>query len=146
MVSLVCRFCMYVAAVGIIGCVSSPRYTSTKYVVSSVGGTFSMVEEGIASYYGDEFDGRVTASGEIFDKDELTAAHKTLPFDTIVKVTNLNNKREVIVRINDRGPYKEGRIIDLSEAAAERLRMIEHGMVKVRIEVIELGDVKPKQR
>ncbi len=92
-------------------------------------------ETGMASYYGDEFDGRPTSSGEEFDQTELTAAHKTLPFGTVVTVTNLDNGRSVTVRINDRGPFAAGRIIDLSRAAAESIGMIESGTARVRITI-----------
>jgi rare lipoprotein A len=94
-------------------------------------------DTGIASYYAIKFDGRKTASGEIFRNDSLTAAHKTLPFGTKVKVTNLKNKRSVMVTINDRGMKGKNRIIDLSQAAAAEIRMLGSGLVKVKIEVIE---------
>ncbi len=90
-------------------------------------------QTGIASYYGGKFIGRPTASGEIFDAKKLTAAHKTLPFGTMVKVTNLSNNKFVIVRINDRGPFVAGRIIDLSEAAAKKIDMLQAGLQKVTI-------------
>lgn len=90
-------------------------------------------ETGMASYYGDEFDGRQTSSGEVFDQSEMTAAHKSLPFGTAVIVTNLDNGRSVEVRINDRGPFVAGRIIDLSRSAAESIGMIESGTARVRI-------------
>jgi rare lipoprotein A len=89
---------------------------------------------GMASYYGKEFHGRKTASGEIFDMHKLTAAHKTLPFGTRVRVTNLENGRSVTVRINDRGPFKKGRIIDLSFEAARQIGMA--GTAKVRLAVL----------
>ncbi len=91
------------------------------------------VEEGTASWYGPGFHGRKTASGEIFNTNDLTAAHKTLPFNTFVKVTNLMNDKTVIVKINDRGPYVGGRIIDLSRAAKEQIGM--DGLAKVRLEI-----------
>lgn len=90
-------------------------------------------ESGFASYYGLGFDGRQTASGEVFDKEKFTAAHRTLAFGTRVKVTNLRNGRSVIVIINDRGPHKQGRIIDLSEGAARKIDMITSGIVPVEI-------------
>ena len=93
-------------------------------------------ERGIASYYGKKFHGRTTANGERFDMRELTAAHRTLPFGTVVRVTNLNNGLEVRVRINDRGPFVKGRIIDLSRGAAKKLDMIQDGIVPVRIKVV----------
>lgn len=93
-------------------------------------------QEGIASYYADKFDGRPTASGEIFRQDSLTAAHKHLPFGTKVLVTNLKNNRQVTVRINDRGPFVAGRIIDLSKKGAQSINMINDGIVEVRIEAV----------
>ena len=92
---------------------------------------------GVASWYGQEFAGRTTANGEIFDPMLFTAAHRSLPFGTQVKVTNLSNQRSVVVRINDRGPYYQGRIIDLSLAAAERLEMVKSGITKVKLEVLD---------
>jgi rare lipoprotein A len=89
---------------------------------------------GVASWYGPGFHGRRTASGEIFDQDELTAAHRRLPLGTEVKVTNLENGRSILVEINDRGPYVKGRVIDLSRAAARRLGIVEEGLGRVRIE------------
>lgn len=92
--------------------------------------------EGIASYYGDPFDGRRAANGEIFDKHSMTAAHRTLPFNTRVRVHNLDNKRDVDVRINDRGPYVSGRIIDLSEEAGRRLGLAGPGTARVQLTVL----------
>ena len=92
--------------------------------------------EGVASWYGPGFDGKLTANGEVFDTTKLTAAHQTLPFDTLVRVTNLENNRVVVVRVNDRGPFVGGRILDLSQAAAERLDMIGNGTAKVRLELL----------
>ena len=97
---------------------------------------FSYNETGGASLYGGRFAGRRTANGERFDPAALTAAHKTLPFSTMVQVTNLSNNRSVTVRINDRGPFIEGRIIDLSEAAARQIGMIDAGVGQVRVEVL----------
>ncbi|RMH84015.1 septal ring lytic transglycosylase RlpA family protein [Pseudomonas sp. AOB-7] len=94
-------------------------------------------ETGKASYYGDRHHGRKTASGERFDQHALTAAHRSLPFGTRVRVTNLSNERSVVVRINDRGPFVRGRIIDVSRAAAERLGMLRAGVVPVRVEQLK---------
>jgi rare lipoprotein A len=94
-----------------------------------------MEEVGMASYYGREHAGRRTASGEVFDMNEMTAAHRTLPFGTRVRVTNLANGREVTVRINDRGPFRRGRILDLSYAAARRLGIVGRGVARVRVAV-----------
>ncbi|MDR2630883.1 MAG: septal ring lytic transglycosylase RlpA family protein [Spirochaetaceae bacterium] len=91
-------------------------------------------QEGIASWYGDEFAGRPTASGEIFNPALLTAAHPTLPFGTLIKVTNIHNNRQVMVRVNDRGPFVSSRILDVSRAAAEQLDMIATGTAPVVLE------------
>lgn len=95
---------------------------------------------GEASYYGAEFDGNKTASGEIFDMNALTAAHLELPFGTLCRVTNLMNSKEVIVRINDRGPFVRNRVIDLSYGAAKELDAIASGIIEVKIEVLSYGD------
>ena len=93
-------------------------------------------ETGYASWYGDPYHGRRAANGEIYDKNQLTAAHLTMPFDTRLKVTNLENNRSVTVRITDRGPFVKGRIIDLSQEAARQVRMIGPGTALVRLEVV----------
>ncbi len=93
-------------------------------------------QNGKASYYADKFHGRTTASGEKYDKNKMTAAHKKLPFGTRVRVTNKGNGKSVIVRINDRGPFVKGRIIDLSRAAATKVDMIRAGVVDVKMEVL----------
>lgn len=93
-------------------------------------------EEGIASYYHAKFHGRKMSSGKIHNKEELVAAHRSLPFGTYVKVTNLSNRKNVIVRIEDRGPFRRGWIIDLSQGAAERLDFVEKGITKVRLEIV----------
>lgn len=95
---------------------------------------------GKASWYGERFDGRSTASGEIFDSRLLTAAHRTLPFQTVVRVTELESRKSVVVKINDRGPYTEGRVIDLAKGAAEELGMIRAGVVEVRVEILSWPD------
>lgn len=93
-------------------------------------------EVGIASYYGEDFQGKKTASGETFDQRKLTCAHRELPFGTRLRVTNLENDKSVVVRVNDRGPWVSGRIIDLSFAAAQKIGMLERGLVKVKIEIL----------
>ena len=93
-------------------------------------------QKGIASWYGGKFHGRTTASGERYDMNKMTAAHKKLPFGSMVKVTNMDNGRQVVVRITDRGPFVHGRIIDISKAAAKKIDMIQAGTARVRIQVI----------
>ena len=94
------------------------------------------VQLGLASYYAKKYQGKTTASGEIFDMNKLTAAHRTYPFGTVVRVTRLGNGQSVDVRINDRGPFISGRIIDLSLAAARKLDMVKAGVVEVKVEVL----------
>ncbi|MFA9206343.1 MAG: septal ring lytic transglycosylase RlpA family protein [Burkholderiaceae bacterium] len=89
--------------------------------------------KGLASYYADSYEGKTTANGEIYRQGKITAAHKTLPFGTKVEVTNLSNNKSVVVRINDRGPYIRGRIIDLTKAAAREINMVGAGVAKVKI-------------
>jgi rare lipoprotein A len=120
--------------------------TSVLLLIAFLGGGCSLtpwrvsgVEKGDACWYGEEYQGRRTASGETFDMNALTAAHKTLPFNTIVRVKNLDNGRTVNVRVNDRGPFVHGRIIDLSKAGAQRLGMLNDGVAPVRIEVVHWG-------
>jgi len=118
------------------GWASSPR--STNAGAPEPGGSeLPTIVDGVASYYGREHHGKKTANGEDFDMNKLTAAHRSLPFGTQVKVTNLSNQRSVIVRVNDRGPYYQGRIIDLSQAAADRLEMVQAGITKVKLEVLD---------
>ena len=93
-------------------------------------------ETGIGSWYGDEFAGKLTANGEIFDPELVTAAHKTLPMPSVVRVTNLDNGKSLVVRINDRGPFVAGRIIDLSREAARRIGYKENGLARVRVQVL----------
>jgi rare lipoprotein A len=100
-------------------------------------GTDVFRQEGIASWYGKEFEGRPTASGEIFDSSQFTAAHPTLPFGTMLVVTNLHNNKKVTVRVNDRGPFVAARIVDVSRAAAEQLDMVVTGTAPVMVESID---------
>ncbi|MFC6477431.1 septal ring lytic transglycosylase RlpA family protein [Pseudomonas asuensis] len=97
----------------------------------------SFEQKGKASYYAHKFHGRETASGEIFNNNTLVAAHKTLPLGSKVRVTNLENNKQVVVRITDRGPFIRGRIIDLSRAAAKRVDLVENGIGPVKIERID---------
>jgi rare lipoprotein A len=91
---------------------------------------------GLASYYADKFHGRLTANGEVFDADDLTAAHRSLRFGTMLQVTNLKNNKSVVVRVNDRGPHIRGRIVDLSNAAATEIGLGRSGTARVKLEVL----------
>jgi len=97
----------------------------------------AFAEDGLASWYGGKFHGRLTSSGEVFDTNDMTAAHKSLPFGTMVKVTNLDNGKTAVVKINDRGPFVEGRIIDLSRAAAVELGMVDSGVAHVSLQILD---------
>jgi rare lipoprotein A len=93
-------------------------------------------EIGLASWYGQEFQGNTTANGEVFDLNGLTAAHPTLPFGTVIRVTNLMNSKNILLRVNDRGPYIARRVLDVSWAAAKRLGFVNSGITRVRVEVV----------
>jgi rare lipoprotein A len=120
------------------GC-ASPRRASTSPTAPPAPesrGNVSSPMIGTASYYAHKYHGRTTASGEVFDMHKMTAAHRTLPFGIQVRVTNLTNHRSIVVRINDRGPFVRGRIIDLSLAAAKKLDFVTAGLTQVRIEIV----------
>jgi rare lipoprotein A len=129
-------------------CASSPRFTKertaepkhypSKAASNNTSGK-ATVYTGIASYYAHDFNGKKTANGETFDMRQLTAAHRSFPFNTKVRVTNLDNGKSCIVRVNDRGPFKLERIMDLSLGAAEALDMIKTGTASVQLEVVEWG-------
>ncbi len=102
-------------------------------------------EQGLASWYAGRFQGRTTANGETFDTNSLTAAHKSLPFNSVVEVYNPTNERSVVVRINDRGPFVEGRIIDLSRAAASTLGITTNGVSEVYLRVVKAGESQKDQ-
>jgi len=150
----------------LISCSSSPKFTSketsnstsksvettkTRYsksnnpekekvdVFYNLSGSLETIT-GSASYYAEDFDGKQTANGETFDMYELTAAHRTYPFNTLIRVTNLSNNKTTIVRINDRGPFADNRIIDLSLGAAKQLDMVDSGVQEVQLDVIEWGE------
>jgi rare lipoprotein A len=114
------------AVLVLVGCSSTPRSSGSGHS-----------DAGQASYYGNEFHGRKTANGERFDQGQLTAAHRTLPFGTRVKVTNTQNGKTVVVRVNDRGPFVKGRIIDLSSSAFKSIASLNAGVVPVRIQVLD---------
>lgn len=133
------RACAVLLAVLAAGCgTASPRFTTTPPAAPARDRSVHQLS-GIASYYAHEFDGRRTANGEVYDMHTLTAAHRTLPFNTTVRVTHEQTGASVVVRINDRGPFKDDRVIDLSLAAAERIGLIAPGTGPVRLEIIELG-------
>ncbi|MGY8781313.1 MAG: septal ring lytic transglycosylase RlpA family protein [Fidelibacterota bacterium] len=137
------------------GCSSSPRYhtgpvkassSKTKKDLPSLKtkkkGNHRKTMTGVSSFYAEAFHGKLTANGEVYDMYGVTAAHKTLPLNTVARVTNLENNKSLILRINDRGPYVKGRILDCSYGAAKKLDFINNGTAKVKIEVIDWGDNK----
>jgi len=116
---------------------------STARVPAPLPAKIGSTETGIASWYGVPYDGRAAASGEIYDMEKLTAAHRALPFQTWVEITNLSNGKQVDVRITDRGPFVHGRIIDLSMAAARQIDMVRTGTARVRVTVIAAPAAAP---
>jgi rare lipoprotein A len=139
------RLLLVVCAIAIVG-PASGACTSAATAGGKRTSSKKQLERGKATWYGGKFQGRKTASGERFDKRALTAAHRTLPFGSTVRVTNLANKRSVVVRVNDRGPYGKGRIIDVSEAAARKLKMIRAGVVPVTVEIIKRAPPKKRRQ
>jgi rare lipoprotein A len=145
------------AAISLAACASGPRPTATAsnpgykvgkpYQVRGVWYTPaeqpSYEEVGVGSWYGEQFHNRYTANGEVFDMDRLSAAHTTLPLPSLVEVTNLDNGRKVVVRVNDRGPFVDGRIIDLSRAAAEKLGYQRQGIARVRVRYVGRAPLLP---
>lgn len=130
-------------------CTASPRYNSgnikknSNFKVKSNKSTYSKhkkIYKGVASWYGPNFHGKLTANGEVYDQYGVTAAHKELPLNTIARVTNLDNDKSIILRINDRGPYAKNRILDCSYGAAKKLDFLNQGTANVKIEIIEFGD------
>ena len=119
---------------------NSSRYSSGSSSEQSQAASKKDVFRGVSSYYGPNFHGKLTANGEVFDMYGVTAAHKELPFNTVVRVTNLDNDKALILRINDRGPYIGKRILDCSYGAAKKLDFMAKGTANVEIRVIELGD------
>ena len=103
-------------------------------------------EIGVASWYGDDFQGNPTASGEVFDMNELTAANRDLPLGTRIKVTNLRNKRSLVLRVNDRGPFIPGRFLDVSKSAAERLGFVSTGLALVEMKVVRFPAWYPRNQ
>lgn len=133
----------FVALIVLAGCGGGTKAYKTNTKPYTVAGTTyyplknakGFSETGVASWYGKKFHGRKTASGERYNQNKMTAAHRTLPFGTRVRVKNRDNGKSVVVTINDRGPFKKGRVIDVSRAAAKKLDMINSGTARVRISV-----------
>jgi rare lipoprotein A len=142
-VNTVCRAAMATLVVLAVGCASSAKQAPARSVQPPPAGVTT--EEGLASWYGEPYHGRATASGTRYDMWEMTAAHRTLPFGTRVHVVNLDNGRTADVTINDRGPFVAGRILDLSRAAAEALGAVGPGVIPVRLEVRTMGDGMPDE-
>jgi rare lipoprotein A len=138
----------------LVSCSSTPRFAErgeqqsgerkpagqTEQPTKQNSGKILLTLEGIASYYAQDFHGKQTSNGEIFDMNSFTAAHRTFPFGTKVRVTNLENNKTVVVRVNDRGPFKEGRMMDLSMGAAKEIDLIRTGTAHVRLDVLEWGN------
>jgi rare lipoprotein A len=142
-----------VVLVSLLGCSSSSRFAGqgeriketrsqqrTEQSRKITTGKILLTLEGVISYYAHDFHGKQTSNGETFDMHDLTAAHRTFPFGTRVRVTNLENNKTVIVRVNDRGPFKEGRIMDVSLGAAKEIDLILNGTARARLEVLEWGN------
>ena len=153
------KFCIILAFL-VYGCSSSPRYAigsnspSPRSKPSRKANSSKpdkkrpnhrKIMNGVSSFYAEDFHGKLTANGEVYDMYGVTAAHKTLPLNTVCRVTNVENNKSLILRINDRGPYIAGRILDYSYGAAKKLDFINQGTTKVKIEVIEWGDGKYMQ-
>ena len=139
----------FIITLMLFSCTASPRYSSVtkkdiKKKISKKKNkkSYSVSDEliGMSSWYGPNFHGKLTANGEVFDQYGLTAAHRDLPLNTVVRVTNLDNGKSLILRINDRGPYVDGRILDCSFGAAKKLGFHEQGTANVEIKIIEEGD------
>jgi len=138
--TLPARVVMFAAAMLLAGCSHRAAHVNTPLAPARIATT----ETGIASWYGFPYHGRRAASGEVYDMQQLTAAHRKLPFQTWVEVTNLSNGKQVDVRINDRGPFVKGRILDLSQAAARDIDMLRAGTARVRLKVIAPPPIEPQ--
>ncbi len=145
------NFIFIIMSFMLLSCTASPRYSSnTKTNIKKIinnkknNKSYKSSDElrGMSSWYGPNFHGKLTANGEIFDQYGLTAAHRTLPLNTVVRVTNLDNDKSLIIRINDRGPYVDEhlRILDCSYGAAKKLGFLETGTANISIKIIEIGD------
>lgn len=135
-----CGFC-FLITLSLISCASSNKISISDNVIkqkepNAVGD----LQYGVSSYYAEKFHGRRTANGEIYDMYGISGAHQTLPLNTIVKITNLENNKELVVRVNDRGPFIKNRIFDCSYGAAVKLEFISKGTAIVKVEVLEIGN------
>ena len=139
----------FIITLMLFSCTASPRYSSVtkKNIKKKISKkknkkSYSVSDEliGMSSWYGPNFHGKLTANGEVFDEYGLTAAHRDLPLNTVVRVTNLDNGKSLIIRINDRGPYIDGRMLDCSMAAAKKLGFYHNGMANVEVDIINFGD------
>lgn len=125
----------------LIGCASSNKIVSSDPVISQKEpSAVGDIQYGVSSYYAEKFHGKRTANGEIYDMYEISGAHQTLPLNSIVKVTNLENNKILVIKINDRGPFIKDRIFDCSYGAAVKLGFISKGTAIVKVEVLEIGD------
>ena len=125
----------------LIGCASSNKIASSDPVISQKEpSAVGDIQYGVSSYYAEKFHGRRTANGEIYDMYEISGAHQTLPFNSVVKVTNLENNKELVIKVNDRGPFIKDRIFDCSYGAAVKLGFISKGTAIVKVEVLEIGN------
>lgn len=125
----------------LIGCASSNKIASSDPVISQKEpSAVGDIQYGVSSYYAEKFHGKRTANGEIYDMYEISGAHQTLPLNSIVKVTNLENNKILVIKINDRGPFIKDRIFDCSYGAAVKLGFISKGTAIVKVEVLEIGD------
>ncbi len=147
------KFCVATILLFMIACTASPRYNvndqsvkkkeTNNFNKKKSGSTYNSkktIYKGVSSWYGPQFHGNLTANGEIFDMYGITAAHKEFPLNTVARVTNLDNNKSIILRINDRGPYVGDRILDCSYGAALKLDFKDQGTANVKIEIIEWGD------
>ncbi len=140
-------FILIISALGFFGCASTTRYTTnsessnatTSEITDYNDASILQTEYTVASYYADKFNGKKTANGETYDMYGISAAHISYPLGTIVKVTNTSNGKSIVLKINDRKPDTNGRDIDLSLGAAEKLDMVQSGIAKVRIDVLKWG-------
>jgi rare lipoprotein A len=132
---------IFLMALLMLGITAARTQEQQASVLRDTTGRNADIQFGIASFYSDKFQGKATANGEVYNKDAMTAAHNALPFNTWIRVTNLSNKRSVLVRVNDRLHHRNRRVVDLSYAAARQLRYTGKGLTRVKVEVI--GKKKP---